>query len=370
MIQQNRRSFLKSGLFTTLQVLLAGKFGFSATKPAQAAYPSWTDLVEEARWCPSVHNLQPHLLKIISRQEAHLYYDPKRLLPVGDPEGIFVTVALGIFIEHLSIAAKPQGFKIAIADVVAPVDLLATSEKLFAKLILLPADNTPMPDVALIRKRRTSRLHYDGRPVGKTAINTLSTTAKNFGHQFDFTSNKHDVDFIIDLNQETLFYDISSAADRKELDHLFRYTKYEAETKRDGLWAKCMGFSAGLMKSVFRHHKKWEHGLLRSLLKKHYIHLFNGTATVGWFTGRFSNTADWLQAGQMLAHAWLGATAHDVFLHPFGSLITNKNAYAKLLNKLPAPRDGEQIWMIFRAGYSAEPARSYRLSAQDIIKTS
>src|ERR1044071_458371 len=105
---QSRRKFMRNS-FSAL--LLAGfMFPFKklfAYPRSKNDLPAWTELVEYARWCPSVHNLQPHKLKIISETEAELYYDPVRLLPVGDPHSIFVTVAMGIFVEHLSIAASP-----------------------------------------------------------------------------------------------------------------------------------------------------------------------------------------------------------------------------------------------------------------------
>ena len=38
-----------------------------------------------AKWCPTVHNLQPQKIKVISENRAELYYDSKGLLPHGDP---------------------------------------------------------------------------------------------------------------------------------------------------------------------------------------------------------------------------------------------------------------------------------------------
>src|SRR5215467_3483677 len=92
----SRRDFVKKIItagavltfFNPLQLLFANK-----SKPV---LPSWTELVDWARWCPTVHNLQPHKIRVISETEAELLYDPKRLLPVGDPDSIFVTVAMGI----------------------------------------------------------------------------------------------------------------------------------------------------------------------------------------------------------------------------------------------------------------------------------
>ncbi len=54
-------------------------------------------------------------------------------------------------------------------------------------------------------------------------------------------------------------------------------------------------------------------------------------------------------------------TRHGVFLHPFGSVITNPRAHRELLELVGEREDGDMVWLLFRLGYSAEPPRSHRL---------
>ena len=61
---------------------------WSLTKITSSAPPGWRELIEVARWAPTIHNLQPHQVKIISENEAELFYNPERLLPVEDPESV------------------------------------------------------------------------------------------------------------------------------------------------------------------------------------------------------------------------------------------------------------------------------------------
>ena len=86
------------------------------------------------------------------------------------------------------------------------------------------------------------------------------------------------VDYIIKINQESLFEDLTSQDMREELDQLFRYSKNEAEQLRTGLWTKCMGFPGKLVKSVFRHHNRWTKGVRKQMLKQYYSGTFSGTA--------------------------------------------------------------------------------------------
>ena len=360
-----RRQFLKNTLSTAVIAILHPlRRLFAQPKPD---LPSWTELVDYARWCPTVHNLQPHKIKPLSATEAELYYDPSRLLPVEDPNAIFVTIAMGIFVEHLSIAASANGAKVEMSEIFNPITVDATAPQKFASLKLAPAQQAATLDRELILKRRTSRLHYNGSPVDPAILDKIRTEAEKFGHEFFSSSEKVLVDYVIDLNQQTLFQDLGSEADRNELNRLFRYTKKEAEIKKDGLWSTCMCFPGKLMKSVFTNHGKWEKGWRKWLLARDYKASFKGTATICWFGGKFDNTEDWFNAGRMLARNWLLLTKENVYIHPFGSLITNKDAYQKINGKFTQPPDNKKIWMIFRAGYSKEPARSYRLSTEDIM---
>ena len=48
-------------------------------------------------------------------------------------------------------------------------------------------------------------------------------------------------------------------------------------------------------------------------------------------------------------------------MHPFGSLITNPEAYKQINKELNDKENNKPIWLIFRVGYSKLPARSFRL---------
>lgn len=363
----SRRAFLKRSLLSTVPLALPDAFLQFFSFREENNLPSWSVLIDYARWCPSVHNLQPHKIKIITATEAELYYDPARLLPVGDPGGIFATVALGIFIEHLSIVAGAYEARVQVAEVFNSIETSANGYTLFAKLKIVPTNEKEYLQKELIKKRRTSRLHYTGDPVLPETLEKIKAQAAEFDHGFFSSSEQEVTDFIIDRNQQTLFEDLKSDASRTELDHLFRYSKQEAEAQKDGLWTKCMGFSGALVKSVFTNYEKWGKGYRKRMLRNRYKSAFKGTNTIGWFEGRFDTTNDWLQAGKMLARNWLLITKEGAYIQPFGSLITNKNACRMITEKFKQSTDEKKLWLIFRIGYSEEPARSYRLSTEEIL---
>ncbi len=367
-MEKSRRLFIKNASLGLLSVTAFNPFkGLKLSSQKKNALPNWRDLVEVARWCPTVHNLQPHLVKVISDTEAELYYNPERLLPVGDPNSIFSTVAMGIFVEHLSIASAPYGYSVRFSKVYEPISTLATGPTLFAKLELVPRTQKETLAVDLIKKRRTSRMEYDGKALESSSIQLLKTQAEAHQQEFHHSSDPKFIEMMVDLNQHTLFEDLESKPNREELDNLFRYEKEDAEVKKDGLWAKCMGFRGKLMKSVFQKHEKWTKGLRRRMLRKTYRSSFDGTSSICWISGKFQTPADWLEAGKFFARNWLLLTQEGAYLQPLGSLITNTGAYKTLQSELPSPKQGNELWLLYRAGYSDEPTRSYRLDTNDLL---
>jgi len=360
-----RRSFVKKLGFLSAAIWGRPFFSRASIKSFTTQSNIWPEIVDYARWCPTVHNLQPHKVRILSPTDALLYYDTARLLPVEDPACRFTTAAMGIFIEHLSIAAGIYNLKVDY-QILRDINITDKGVIAFARLKLVPAEKREVLKRELIKKRRTSRLHYDGVAIGTGVIDAMKTEAAGFGHQLYSTLDKGLVNYIIDLNQKTLFEDLESDATRRELNGLFRYDQHEAETHKDGLWAACMNFPGWLMRSVFQHHQKWDHGIKKTLIKGFYKASFHGTTTLGWFAGRFTTTPELLMAGRMLARNWLFLTSRNIYIQPFGSLITNPDAYKTMKEKLNL-QGTSQLWMIFRMGYSKEPARSYRLDLKDIL---
>lgn len=363
----NRRTFLKKiGLLSISTFRFPSILTATPQEKPPASSNIWYEILEYARWCPTIHNMQPHKVKILSNTEAILHYDTARLLPVEDPDCRFCTVAMGIFIEHISIAAAVHQLKIDFV-LLHNMSILDKGIVPFAKLKLVSTDKNELIDREWIKKRRTSRLHYDGSFISQNILKYVKNEANTFDNNFHSTTDKNIINEIIELNQKTLFEDLGTEATRNELDSLFRYDKQTAQTKKDGLWSVCMNFPGWLMRSVFQHYQKWDHGIKKDLITNFYRESFRGTGTLGWFTSSFNNTTDWITAGRMLARNWLFLTSQNIYIQPFGSLITNKHAYDIMNNKLNPAAGDKKLWMVFRLGYSKEPARSYRLDLKDIL---
>ena len=340
--------------------------------PAADAQARWAELLDYARWSPSPHNVQPWKLLVLSDTAARLYYDPTRLLPHTDPTSCFTIIGLGMFIESLRVAAGPLGLEVVAQHTAEPrLNYAATTPQLFADLHLVPqTSGLPAHNRELLKQRRTSRLHYDGRPVAAQIQQQLTQLAAAHGHELTCSDDPAMVDFILDLNRQTLFTDFDEAPVRQELAGLIRTTDEQAHQQKDGLWSRCMGFPGRLMHNFFFHSERFRSPWKRAVLGRVYRHSMHGTATVAWLRGDFATRADWLRAGALMQRLWLEMTRHGVYLHPFGSVVTNEMAHRQFLEKIDQQATDAPLWLLVRLGYSTEPPRSLRLDVNDIFLTS
>ncbi len=65
------------------------------------------------------------------------------------------------------------------------------------------------------------------------------------------------IDWVIELNRQALFHDMENEHLRAELVHWLRFGEREEEITHDGLSARCLGFSARLLKSLFTNTGFW-----------------------------------------------------------------------------------------------------------------
>lgn len=323
----------------------------------------WTEIVEDACRAPSPHNTQAWLVEEIDASHASLLCRSERLLPVEDPDGRFLTSGMGIFCEAMRVAAKARG--LALADEFLEPDLSshATGDVHVAVLSLEPGRQD---DAALraLRARRTSRLRYDGRPADARALDELVRVAASFGHTAGFSSDPDFVAWVLELNAATLFYDLEEDDRRAEIRHWTRTTQREARRTGDGFAPRCLGYPGPLLAAFFDHHRAIRP--LEPLLKRLYLHRTGGTATVGWIAGPWQTKEDWYRAGRMLLRYWLELTARGLVLQPFGSVITNPTAHGRLDERLGNVPD--EIWLLLRIGYSAEPPASMRLPVDAVLR--
>jgi len=294
-------------------------------------------------------------------------YDPKRLIPGTNPTGSFMQVGFGILNETLSIAAAPLGLDIDVSYLVDKLDANKEGPQALAKLKLIPRKNEEQLSRKLILDRRTSLLPYNGEPVAFDLLKELTQIAKEYDHLFEFSNDKAQVDWVVRLNADTMFSDMSETVARNEVGSWMRFSEASAKKKRDGLAAYTMQVP-GVVMWLFVH-ANWVFNIpgVYHLVRWIYERTMSGTATVAWISGPFDKPTDWEQAGHMMARIWLTMTKYNVYLHPFGSVITNPEAHKTMDDHFKNDSREHDLWMLMRLGYGDTPPQAQRIELDEMI---
>jgi len=361
-----RKEFIYNACTLAMATLLPFNRLFAKTNSSEATL--WHELLDYARWCPSPHNVQPWKVKIISKTEAHLYYDPARVPGAVDIQSAFTIVGMGMFIECLNIVALSKGYKIAVTHEQEPqLSCAGTEFRPFATMSLMPTDEKSVIAPQLIKDRRTSRAQYNGREIDTAAIERFKVTASGYGYEFVCTEDHSIINYIIDLNNET---ELERSDDKPTMDEMkkwIRISDKEAAEKKDRLWYRCLETHAKVLHNFAYHHERFRHAWKRKIVKNMLNKGMKGTANMAWITGAFDKRADWLQAGTMLQQMWLDMTKENIYMHPLGTVVTTADAKEKFMTTIGYDKVEEKLWFLVRLGYSEEPQRSYRLGLDDIL---
>ena len=93
-----------------------------------------------------------------------------------------------------------------------------------------------------------------------------------------------------------------------------------------------------------------------------------GVRQLGWIEGPFSNPHDYIEAGRTFMSIWLFFTQRGVYLHPFGTVITNPRSHEQFVKKAGIHEsETSMTWMLFRFGYSKKPPKALRRSTEAMI---
>ena len=329
-------------------------------------------MLETAIHSPSPHNVQPWRVRIKNDREADLFIDSARTLPKEDPTGSFIILTMGIFIEALTLLATRAGYRLEHEffhepEWYAPA-ILAAKEQVylpFARLRLIEDNTQPEAshDPAIFLKRRTSRLPLTSKPVAREVTDRLTKLAAEWNHRYEQISDTELIEQVLEQNTRALFHDLNNPDYHDEIVSWFRFTDRESIKHRDGLDYRCMNTPRATYWMTARFPKFLLLPGLRALLAKRYRRQAGPIPTLGILAGDFWQAASAFRTGRLLMRFWLETARHDLYIHPFGNLVTNKQAAQWMLAKMKIP----DIWLVFKIGYSDEPPKSHRRSVEEIL---
>jgi hypothetical protein len=331
----------------------------------------WKQMLETAIYAPSPHNVQPWRLRILSDDAAGLLIEKHRTLPKEDPTGSFIILTMGLFIEALSIVAANSSLKLdfqlykPLSEFTPKHIAKAEGELLpFAKLSLSQGSpGSSKYDNALFLTRRTSRISFKPQPIPYEVVETLSDLARAWGQTYKQVTTTETIEQILSRNIEALFEDLNNPAYHDEIIEWFRFTDRSSRRTRDGLDYRCMNSSRISFWLAARVPQLLQLSITRPVLKEIYRRQLGHVPTIGMLAGPFWEPESAFETGRFLMRFWLELAKHDLYIHPYGNLVTNRPAAESCLQLLGLP----EIWLIFRIGFSDEPPQSYRRSVEEVL---
>jgi hypothetical protein len=60
-------------------------------------------------------------------------------------------------------------------------------------------------------------------------------------------------------------------------------------------------------------------------------------------------------------------TRHKVYLHPFGSIITNQKAHTQMAEHFSNSHREHDLWLLVRLGHSDLPPKAQRLTLEQLL---
>lgn len=334
----------------------------------------WKTLLETAIHAPSPHNVQPWRVRIVSETQADLLIEKRRTLPKEDHTGSFIILTMGLFIEALKILAANRSVMLRYElyqepSQFTPEHIAKAKDELlpFAKLTISHNEPTAAApasfDDSLFLTRRTSRVSLLPKSIPPGDVEALSNLARDWGQAYSQVTSRELIEQILDHNIDALFHDLNAPDYHDEIVEWFRFTDRQSRRERDGLDYRCMNSSRISFWLAARFPQLMQLSFARPVLKRTYRKQLGMVPTIGALAGPFWEPASAFETGRFLMNFWLELAKRNLYLHPYGNLVTNQSAAEWCRETIGV----SGIWLIFKIGFSDEPPKSYRRSVEEVL---
>ena len=326
------------------------------------------ELLELANRYPSPHNGQPIEMRQIDGSNFTIFFERERGLQAAEVSYLFSYVAMGVFMQHLSLCATALGHTLSYNLNLPPLATLKGKGLVqFASCeIIFGATEKDEALRQTLLHRQTSRKKYSEGLSDGLSQATIEIAAQK-GMKL-VKMNRADTHQAIWLNQQAVFDDMFDDPVRHELNHWLRYSKVEKETKKDGLAYDCMELNGPVMKFILQHYKILRMPGVSTLLKRYYLRTMSDNSDAFYLQAPFSSEQESFDIGVAIMKIWVTIAAKGYYLHPFGTIMSNATAHADFLQLAHIEHEDVHqnfLAFIYRAGKSEPPHASLRIPVKD-----
>lgn len=341
---------------------------FAPWSVAEADYPATGTAGEQLNFClnyailaPSGHNSQPWAFQL-EFNEAKLYADRTRALPVVDPFDRELIMSCGAALFHLRLAIRHFGHtdEVYLFPDVAEPDLLASVE-------LGPPRRSHGDEPAMfqcIKRRRTNRHAFANQPVPDRMLVSLQRAAAIENARLSVYSDTLPRERIAALVDQADRVQMSNPSFRRELAAWM----HPAHSKTcDGLPGYACGLSQILDFATPAYSFVIRRFDLGNGIAAHNRKLVEGSPVLAVLATEADKPASWLEAGQALARVLLLAQSYGLSASFLNQPVEVPALRAELRESLKLPGFPQ---IVLRLGYGGEcPSTPRRGIRETLIRS-
>jgi nitroreductase len=313
---------------------------------------AWT--VQYAILAPSSHNSQPWRFHVAD-DALELHADRARSLPIVDPHDRELAISCGAALFHVRAALRKVGQRAAVDVLPDPGD-----PDLLARISLVDRAEPSLREkwhFWAMRTRRTNRRRYEHKPVPDELLAELEEAARAEGAELVVLRGGAERE---ELARLVAAADRFQAADRNFRRELASWLHPNRAAARDGMPGSAFGHSelASSVGPLVIRTFDWGRG---RAAKDEQLAL--GSPVLAILTTPADDRADWLAAGQALAHVLLRATAEDVV----ASFLNQPLELEELRPQVASLAGGACPQLVLRLGYAKQVPATPRRAVEDVL---
>jgi len=332
--------------------------------PAPAATAA---ALEAARRAPSAHNSQPARFGVES-ETVGLGWEPRRLLPAGDPDRHYLFTGLGASAESLVLGAAGAGRRTQVTWADRPTEHEAAT-------ILIsngPADPGDAELAGPLRARQTTRLPFLPDPVPAGHIAALMAEAEARGCRLTVVDGAKAMSGFAGLVGEGTARNFADAQVYEEFFSWLRLRRTHPHYDRDGLSASALNLGrlltlaapVGMTPTAMR---AFGRARLLGVLAGTQRRLARAAPAAGLLTAPSDDFGGRFNGGRAMLRVWARAPAMNLRVHPMTAPMDHVETRRALADLFGVAPDAAMV-VSFRLGYGALAPRSPRLPLAELLR--
>jgi len=316
-------------------------------------------LVGAAVLAPSHWNAQPWRFEV-DTAELRVLLDPRRVLPLDDPDQRFAQMSLGAALENMLVAARAWGQQPEVRYLPWGTEPRPGTSLVAATLSWQPAERTRdrLLFPALLA-RRTNARSYDGRAIpGAARGQLLAQVGEEV--RVHWLEDRDDIHAIAELVHDAVAAGMADRAAEAERWPWLRDTDHNARTHGDGVTPERLGLAgpARWLAPRSLNPRSRFYGWGSESLAKDTRDLVKSSGALALLSLPARSDAGWIMGGQAYERFALRAATLDIAQQPLAAPVASERHRPLLARRFHA--GGEEPLLLVRLGHAKPPSPTPR----------